>query len=484
MSYTLYLLVLEHTEVGQARTAHLATSQNTRAPLYAFLAVGLAVTFLLYVQSLSVMCYVYCLLPLLLWYKSYQGLLSHAVRSAVKNQTVRDLAVSLLFCVAGLEIVIQSFYHRELLSLVLLAMSAWPVARLWWYEDVNGSKVTAVGWSLTCLLVAVYPFLPVVRKETQYNLVIHYKCRNKIIFIIKVVNRKSAADALEDFIMLIFSQIFLVCLSVVTVKLTSDSITRREGLPLVCQLSSWFILGCGPFLPMMCLTNLRARLFSLSLGFFAPYLLLSITYEGLFIVSLFSLLYFWLEMEYETNNRSGDLKFEQVDFRHEGLVKDNITSPTFSRHLELSDLRRAFFFIFLVLIAFFGTGNIASINSFDPVSVYCFLTVFNPFLMGSLLMLKNVMPLLIVICTFRGVHVLTSTPLRSLFLIVLLMSDFMGLHFFFMVKDYGSWLDIGTTISHYVIVMLMNIFLLVFTGLSHGLTCWRIHWTSRREKIY
>ncbi|KAJ6654708.1 hypothetical protein lerEdw1_006669 [Lerista edwardsae] len=44
--------------------------------------------------------------------------------------------------------------------------------------------------------------------------------------------------------------------------------------------------------------------------------------------------------------------------------------------------------VFFIVTAFFGTGNIASINSFDPASVYCFLTVFSPFTMGSLLLWK------------------------------------------------------------------------------------------------
>ncbi|CAG5124119.1 unnamed protein product [Candidula unifasciata] len=277
---------------------------------------------------------------------------------------------------------------------------------------------------------------------------------------------------------------FLLAGSVMTVYVTSCSIASRHGLPLVCQIFSWATLGLSCLLPLLGPTTLRERLFSLSLSFLTTYLLLSITYEGYFFLSLLSLLYFWLKMEYETLGRSSHHKLHEVDFKLEGLIKDNISSATFSRHLEISDLRRAFFFIFFILMAFFGTGNIASINSFDPASVYCFLTVFNPFLMGTLMMLKNMIPFLVVTCAFRGVHVLTRTPLRSLFLIVLIMSDFMGLHFFFLVRDYGSWLEIGTTISHYVIVMVMIIFLLLLTGASHTLTCHRLLWRPHSDKRY
>jgi phosphatidylinositol glycan class N len=37
-------------------------------------------------------------------------------------------------------------------------------------------------------------------------------------------------------------------------------------------------------------------------------------------------------------------------------------------------------------------------------------------------------------------------------------SDVMTIRFFFMVRDEGSWLDIGTTISHFVIGSLMSVF--------------------------
>jgi len=55
-------------------------------------------------------------------------------------------------------------------------------------------------------------------------------------------------------------------------------------------------------------------------------------------------------------------------------------------------------------------------------------------------------------------------------------------HFFFLVQDYGSWLDIGTSISHYVIVMCMIIFTLILFGLTHGLTTWSLTRPSLKQR--
>ena len=50
---------------------------------------------------------------------------------------------------------------------------------------------------------------------------------------------------------------------------------------------------------------------------------------------------------------------------------------------------------------------------------------------------------------------------NAMFLMVLLMSDFMALHFFFLVSDQGSWQEIGTSLSHYVIAQANPIFVLM-----------------------
>ena len=55
---------------------------------------------------------------------------------------------------------------------------------------------------------------------------------------------------------------------------------------------------------------------------------------------------------------------------------------------SLEDLRRAIFCLLFGLLSFFGVGNIASLNTFDPTSVYCFVTVFSPFTMGTCVCLR------------------------------------------------------------------------------------------------
>lgn len=73
-------------------------------------------------------------------------------------------------------------------------------------------------------------------------------------------------------------------------------------------------------------------------------------------------------------------------------------------------------------------------------------------------------------CIFRAITLAVNVPIHKLFLIVLMIGDIMGLQFLYLVKNQGSWLEIGTTISHFVIVQSIVVFLILFYMLGTVLT--------------
>lgn len=130
-------------------------------------------------------------------------------------------------------------------------------------------------------------------------------------------------------------------------------------------------------------------------------------------------------------------------------------------------MRVASFFLFFVNIAFFGTGNMASISSFTIESVYRFTTVFDPFLMGALLIFKILIPFFLLSSALSLLSRCLELPPFSLFLLVLSTTDVMTLNFFFLVRDSGSWLEIGTTISHFCIASAFIVFQILLFSMSH-----------------
>uniref|UniRef100_A0A6Q2WQ20 GPI ethanolamine phosphate transferase 1 n=1 Tax=Esox lucius TaxID=8010 RepID=A0A6Q2WQ20_ESOLU len=358
--------------------------------------------------------YVYCLLPVPVWYSNSDSLAS----SVCLPQVV-------------------SFFHRSMLTIGLALLSLWPLLS----GIYTKARVRSVSWVVGCLCLASFPMMPVVGREPNVHMMFHVA----------------------------------VCAYVPTS--THSSLQLKQGLPLSNQIISWITLGSSLLVPLLSSTRLFHRLLSIFLTLTATFLLLSTGSEALFPPVLSWLMFVWINIEQEamlSQGIPGRLELSTIDF------SDNI-DITKIRQLKLDDIRRSYFFVFFIITAFFGTGNIASINSFDPASVYCFLTVFNPFIMGGLMMWKVMIPFVIVMCTFESIQVTTQLSSRSLFLIVLVISDLMALHFFFLVQDNGSWLDIGTSISHYVIVMSMTIFLMLLSLVTHVLTSRRVSLCRTRK---
>jgi len=186
---------------------------------------------------------------------------------------------------------------------------------------------------------------------------------------------------------------------------------------------------------------------------FAPvFVLLSISYETLFYFSFSNLLFAWLLME--RNKLSNLIEIELLSAK---------------RSLSVIDLDKAFAFLLLSLVALYGPGNNASISSYSLEGICRFLTVFDPVLMGLLVILKVLIPLFLLSAVYGIMNTLLALPSFSLFLLVLSTTDIMTLNFFFLVRDEGNWMNIGNSISHYIIASSLTIFqILVYLG-THAL---------------
>ncbi|KAL2085921.1 hypothetical protein ACEWY4_019241 [Coilia grayii] len=440
-----------------------------------FLCMGLAIVAFLLVQASPWTYYIYCLLPVPVWHAVFKeiGTLLDLIKSAPSLPLCKCFGYFVLVTF-GIELLVVSFFYRAMLSLGLLLLSLWPL--------LSGLHIKAttrsLTWALSCLCLAVFPLMPVVGRESNVHLVTCAAALTLFNTIFYLVSSRRLSPLPRKDRQLFICQIVHVGLCAYVLTSTHASLQQKQGLPLFNQLVSWTTLVVSFFVPLLSSTRLFQRLMSILLSLVSTYLLLSTGYEALFPPVLSWLMFVWINMEQEAMSAGTLSKTElfRIDF------SENI-DITKIRQLKLDDIRRSYFFVFFIITAFFGTGNIASINSFDPASVYCFLTVFNPFIMGGLMMWKVLIPFVIVMCTFETIQVSTQLSSRSLFLIVLVISDLMALHFFFLVKDYGSWLDIGTSISHYVIVMSMTIFLMILSVMTHILTSKRV-FVGKKMKVH
>ncbi|KAK2499121.1 hypothetical protein MC885_018525 [Smutsia gigantea] len=400
-----------------------------------FAAIGVSVAFFLLIQGCPWTYYIYCLLPVPIWYavlREFQ-VLQDLVTALLTFPPRRFFGYLLVFTL-GIEVLVLSFFYRYMLTAGLTAFAGWPFFTQLWTR----AKITSLSWIFFSLLLAVFPLMPVVGRKPDISLVMGAGLLVLLLslFVITSFIKRKGSFVNEE-LLLHLLQMLSTVLSISVVYSTHNSLLRKQGLPLINQIVSWIILASSFVMPLLSPTRLLERLFSILLSSMSTYLLLSTGYEALFPLALSCLMFVWIYMEQETLLQSG-----------------------------VSCKQKVFFLV----TAFFGTGNIASLNSFDLASVYCFLTVFSPYMMGALMMWKILIPFVLVMCAFEAVQLTTQLSSKSLFLMVLIISDIMALHFFFLIKDYGSWLDIGTSISHYVIVMCMTIVLVFLNGLAQLLT--------------
>ncbi|KAI9888145.1 MAG: Glycosyl phosphatidyl inositol anchor synthesis [Watsoniomyces obsoletus] len=417
-----------------------------------------------------------------------------------------SLGVKVLVFIGLLEIFAQGYFHREVYSLCYVLMGLWPAVYGFDFIRLN-SGLMAI-WAAACFSMASFTFLPVVKVE-NVNLILlggsvmclvgllYLLFENRLTGRLKVSMQDDTKTGLARVVLGV--QTGLITLAMLVTRSSIASLQAKQGLPLGTQVVGWLVFIFSLTIPLLYTLQSNNdyfhRLIVLFLTFSPLFVILTISYEGLFYVAFCVTLATWVRLEHciyqhtpssqhgstihptkEHSSSNGSTTLPGKSEITTNVDSDPADTPTTTtppptilhpkhnnnyRPLNLSDTRTALFFLFFIQSAFFSTGNIASVSSFSLDSVYRLIPVFNPFSQGALLIIKILVPFIILSANLGILNKRLNVAPSALFMFVMAVSDIMTLTFFFQVRDEGSWLDIGTSISHFVIASTLCIFVAV-----------------------
>ncbi|KAF2019347.1 GPI ethanolamine phosphate transferase 1 [Aaosphaeria arxii CBS 175.79] len=443
----------------------------------------------LFVQKSPWIYYVYAFFPVMFWEEVWasrpalvQGckvLFGH-ISSPV--DTIK-LVLSVLGFFGLLEALVWSYFRREIFTACYLVATMWPA--FYGQDFVKRNVWLVLTWALSCIVMSIFTLLPA-NKVEDLNMILLggglmfavgglYLIFEKSILVDAESSKDElsspAADGLSRIIL--GTQIGLVALAMIVTRSSVWYLNARQGLPLGTQSVGWITLIASlivPFLHGLQPNNHYIhRLVVIFLQFAPSFIILTISYEGLFYFAFCLCLFSWMRLEHHIYTDTTKHSSKPTDSTPGSAnvlepavaaAADRITSLGAGQYraLTLADARIALFFFFFLQSAFFSTGNIASISSFSLDAVSRLIPVFDPFSQGALLMMKIMVPFAVLSANFGILNRRLGVAPSAIFMVVMAAGDVMTLNFFYMVKDEGSWLDIGTTISHFFIASLMGVF--------------------------
>ncbi|ORZ37061.1 Phosphatidylinositolglycan class N-domain-containing protein [Catenaria anguillulae PL171] len=393
--------------------------------------------------------YLYSLLSVYLWDSTARRFLTLAPHAGYSYPSFKTIVLALAY-IAGLEVLVASYEHRWLLFPVASLLAVWPFMP---WSRPSKARLPVAGWrlvwSVSVTSAGAWTLLPPVGAETDVTQLALGVALTLVLSVAAFARSNATAASKRVY----WTCISLSAIAACNVAWIVTALSNRQGLPSIAQIISWTILVASPLalaLDRRPTPNPIDRVTLIALASAPVYILLSTAYELGFVACYATACVAWCAIEHTAST---------------ALPTDISTS---SAVVTSSDLRTAFTFLTLIHLGFFGTGNIASLASFTLASVYRLITVFSPFTMGALLIFKVILPFAVASAAFRVVA--ASSPLAkrakkvgndpfAVFLLVVSTCDVLTLHFFWNVRDEGSWLEIGTSISQFGIASGFLVFL-------------------------
>ncbi|KAL4769717.1 Phosphatidylinositolglycan class N-domain-containing protein [Aspergillus nidulans var. acristatus] len=455
-------------------------SDRTTASISFFSSVLVALFSVFLYQGSPWRYYLYGFFPIFFWEEVFARRKTfHAGREILLGhvRSVGDhfsFGFQLLLYVGVLEALVHSYFQREIYTVCFILGGFWPV--FYGLDFLRKHAAICGTWSVGCLLMSTFTLLPANKVEDIDTITYGgaFMLLTGLLYLlfedeILGTSHQPAAVSGKGSRNIMGLQLGMVLLALIVTRSSAASLQAKQGLPFGNQVVGWGVLIASLLLPfahrLYPNSHYLHRLMIIFLTFSPTFIILTISYEGLFYFAFCMTLVTWVRLEHATYVYTAKPVAKQVQETVESPKKAStdatavVDGETYRfRTLTVSDARVALFFFFLLQSAFFSTGNIASISSFSLDSVYRLIPVFNPFSQGALLILKLLIPFAIISANLGILNRRLEVAPSALFMVVMAISDVMTLNFFYMVRDEGSWLDIGTTISHFCIASFLCTF--------------------------
>ncbi|KAL8286582.1 hypothetical protein RQP46_004599 [Phenoliferia psychrophenolica] len=442
MSYSTNFVLQTHVFASQSPSPSSPSFLGPSLALASFAA--LATRFA--IERAPITYYLYAFFPSFFWGSLLRD--PWAIRllvTAVKQHASPRLGVSAVLVGLTLELMVYGYMRREVFAAIVGGMGiVWPMVGMTGEFRSRNKSVLGV-WAGACVVLAGFPLLPVEKGESLP--VVMAGGVSFIVLAYSALARTQSSATLARTTTLVQAELLLTLGSMVVTWSSARGLQLKQGLPLLNQLAGWAILVSSTLIPAIHGRPLGQpffeRLLVLLTAFGPAFVILSLSYEGLFYSAFCVALYTWLVVE----SRLAESMESAEEKEKDAVVR-----------IDAGHVRIALFFLTFLHVAFFGVGNVASISSFYLEPVYRLIPVFMPFPMALLLLFKLLTPFV----ALSGISSVLNHRLRlppfALFIIAATLSDALALNFFFLVSDEGSWLEIGSTISNYAICALLHVF--------------------------
>ncbi|RDD45993.1 GPI ethanolamine phosphate transferase 1 [Trichoplax sp. H2] len=454
--YVLLFIVKTYTSLESSRLklATVNKSQSKRINLV-FTLFYVGVFTILIVEKSSPTYFAYFGILLFLWnrvinqHENIYNLAKYLLTSSLCSKAI----FSALIAILSSELLAISFNNRRTLTLAFICLGFWPLTT----SLIRKDKFLVGYWLLSCISIGIFPSLPPIEGIAKYGYVFMTGAVTGVIGIYLYIRHNRVKSSIIGF------QILLAVIAIYVVNSTAKAKEDYFTIPVLNLYLSWFILG-------------KFVQFWLQIARNCCKLLHINTVAQLKRVILRNKLYY---TAIEPSNSS------RTYLEHIFVINDNLTSIFFEngtpktmkklldhdvenfKKLQMSHLRIAILFLLFTTTAFFGITNIGSLNSLDPAPTYCFLVVYTPLAKVILYICKISIPFVLIIAAVRSLQLSLQFSLKCIFLIMVCLTDIISMHQFLHVSDQGSWVEIGTSIAHYLIAMVVMAALILLSGLTN-----------------